>query len=225
MTVGPTVVRRPVRRLATTFGVSLCVLVASTHAVEAGTAPPVQPMAAQQRLADPLADAAAVAVSLIGSDIAAGGGLSAQYVAQRGLVARLVGERLWTPSSEFVAAWSAADTEHQLAIMAALSQVGVPYRKWASREGVGFDCSGLTMFAWARAGVALPHNSTRQIRAAEPRDRFSAQAGDLLRYPGHVMMWLGVGQAIVHAPRPRQFVEVVVLSDRAMRRSVFGDPT
>jgi len=219
--------KRPLRRLAAVIGVSLCCLAATTPAAHA--APPssraAQPSAKPVRLDDPLADAADVALSIITSDVAAGRGLSAQYIAQRAVVARLVGERLWTPPADFVTAWSAADVDHQTAIMAALSQVGVPYRKWASKEDQGFDCSGLTMFAWAQAGFDLPHNSTRQIRAAEPRDIFSAQAGDLLRYPGHVMMWLGVGQAIVHSPQPRQYVEVRVLTDRVMRRSAFGDPT
>ena len=219
--------KRPLRRLAAVIGVSLCCLTATTPAAHAApsSSKTAQPSAKPVRLDDPLADAADVALALITSDVTAGRGLSAQYIAQRAVVARLVGDRLWTSPSDFVTAWSAADVDHQTAIMAALSQVGVPYRKWASKEGEGFDCSGLTMFAWAQAGFDIPHNSTRQIRAAEPRDIFSAQAGDLLRYPGHVMMWLGVGQAIVHSPQPRQYVEVRVLTDRVMRRSAFGDPT
>ena len=191
----------------------------------AGVSVSSRPAAKPVRLDDPLADAADVALSIVLADTAAGRALSQQYIAQRSTVARLVGERLWTDPADFVAAWSAADVDHQIAVMAALSQVGVPYRKWASTEDEGFDCSGLTMYAWSQAGFDLPHNSTRQIRAAEPRDIFSAQAGDLLRYPGHVMMWLGVGQAIVHSPQPRQYVEVKVLTDKMMRRSAFGDPT
>lgn len=228
-TSDPSSPRRP-RRVAASVALRCLVVATSLVAVmpmaaSAAPAPVNQPAAKPVRLDDPLADAAAVALSLITADVAEGRGLSARYVSQRATVARLVGERLWTEADDFVTAWSAADVDHQVAIMAALSQVGVPYRKWASKEDEGFDCSGLTMYAWSRAGFDLPHNSTRQIRAAEPRDIFSAQAGDLLRYPGHVMMWLGVGTAIVHSPQPRQYVEVRVLSDRYMRRSAFGDPT
>jgi cell wall-associated NlpC family hydrolase len=93
------------------------------------------------------------------------------------------------------------------------------------KPGIGFDCSGLTSFAWSQAGFSIPRNSTQQIRAADPRTKDTAQAGDLLRYPGHVMMWLGVGQAVIHSPRPRQFVEVKILTPRSMKRSTFGDPT
>jgi hypothetical protein len=39
------------------------------------------------------------------------------------------------------------------------------------------------------------------------------------------MMWLGVGQAVIHSPQPRQFVEVRILATRSMNRSTFGDPT
>jgi len=63
------------------------------------------------------------------------------------------------------------------------------------------------------------------LLVAEPRTIFTAQAGDLMRYPGHVMMWLGVGQAIIHSPFAGRNVEVKVLSSRSMQRSKFGDPT
>jgi phosphoenolpyruvate-protein kinase (PTS system EI component) len=50
-------------------------------------------------------------------------------------------------------------SQDQAAIAAAESQLGVPYHYAMSSPGVGFDCSGLVMYAWGRAGVALPHNS------------------------------------------------------------------
>ncbi|MGO1056105.1 C40 family peptidase [Crossiella sp. CA198] len=39
---------------------------------------------------------------------------------------------------------------------AALTQLGVPYRWGASNPGRGFDCSGLTQWAYRQAGVAIP---------------------------------------------------------------------
>lgn len=150
---------------------------------------------------------------------------SAEYVTARQAVATEVGARLAIDPIRFVAAWSAADADHQVALMAALSQIGTPYKRRMSVPGVGFDCSGLTTYAWAQAGFALPRNSTAQIRAAEPRDIFSAQAGDLVRYPGHVMMWLGVDRAIVHSPQTGRRVEVVSLSERRFDASKLGDPS
>jgi len=150
---------------------------------------------------------------------------SPEYAAAREAVAVEIGLRLSIDPTRFVAAWSNADADHQVALMAALSQIGTPYKRRMSVPGVGFDCSGLTTYAWAQAGFALPRNSTAQIRAAEPRDIFTAQAGDLVRYPGHVMMWLGVDRAIVHAPQTGRRVEVASLSERRFVASRLGDPS
>lgn len=150
---------------------------------------------------------------------------SAEYATARAAVAAEVGARLAIDPDRFVAAWSDADADHQVALMAALSQIGTPYKRRMSVPGVGFDCSGLTTYAWAQAGFVLPRNSTAQIRAAEPRDIFSAQAGDLVRYPGHVMMWLGVDRAIVHSPQTGRRVEVASLSERRFVGSKLGDPS
>ena len=151
--------------------------------------------------------------------------LSATYIRLRRDVAELIADRLAINADELEAAWADSDINHQTALIAALTQVGVPYKRFAMKPGIGFDCSGLTSFAWSQAGFNIPHNSTRQIRAADPRTYDTAQAGDLLRYPGHVMMWLGVGQAVIHSPQPRQFVEVKILNTRSMKRSTFGDPS
>jgi cell wall-associated NlpC family hydrolase len=164
-------------------------------------------------------------LALLRIDVAGGGQLSSAYVAARSELAAKVGLRLWTPGEQFEQAWARADLEHQLAVLGALTQLGVPYKRNASLPGVGFDCSGLTTFAWSMAGFQLPRNSTAQIRAAEPRTFATAQAGDLVRYPGHVMMWLGVGQAIIHSPYPGRHVEIKFLGNRSMKRSKVGDPT
>ena len=60
----------------------------------------------------------------------------------------------------------AADLEHQEAVLAALTQLGVAVPVATSQPGVGFDCSGLTSFAWGRAGYGLTRQSGSQIRAA-----------------------------------------------------------
>ncbi|MFM8650642.1 MAG: C40 family peptidase, partial [Actinomycetota bacterium] len=111
------------------------------------------------------------------------------------------------------------------ALMAALAQIGAPYRRRSADPATGFDCSGLTAYAWVEAGYSLARNSTQQFRQGDPRNFFTAQAGDLIRYPGHVMMWLGVDNAVVHSPEPGKVVEVRLLSDRSLRRSGFFDPT
>ena len=177
---------------------------------------------------DPLAFAASEALEQLQIDLIRIGGsaeTSVTYVRLRRETAEIAAKRLALDPDELEDAWADSDLNHQTALLAALTQVGVPYKKFARKPGIGFDCSGLTSFAWGQAGFNIPHNSTRQIRAADPRTKDTAQAGDLLRYPGHVMMWLGVGQAVIHSPQPRQFVEVKILNTRTMKRSTFGDPT
>jgi cell wall-associated NlpC family hydrolase len=121
-------------------------------------------------------------------------------------------------------AWLAADKSHQIALLSALTQVGVPYHRNSSKPGVGFDCSGLTSFAWSQAGAAIAHQSGSQIKAAAPRNLLTAQAGDLVYYPGHVMLWLGVDTLIVHAVGHGRYVEIDTISARRVSRAKFGNP-
>lgn len=129
------------------------------------------------------------------------------------------------PQDEMVEAWASTPTGHQLAVLAAMTQIGVPYRTNSSQENVGFDCSGITTFAWARAGVQLTRQSSAQIREAAPLDRSSAKAGDLVQYPGHVMMYLGVGDAVIHSVMRGRTVELDTISERRSKSVRFGDPT
>ncbi len=96
----------------------------------------------------------------------------------------------------------AVSSRSSLAVQAALAQQGTPYRYATSTPGVGFDCSGLTAYAWGQAGVGLPHQSRAQF-AATPRVPISqAQPGDLLFFYSpisHVSIYLGNGIQ-VHAP-------------------------
>lgn len=87
------------------------------------------------------------------------------------------------------------------AVEAALSQVGKPYQ-WGAAGPDSYDCSGLTMWAWAQAGVSLPHNSAMQYSATKRVARSDWQPGDLLFFGSpihHVGMYIGNGQ-MVEAP-------------------------
>lgn len=98
----------------------------------------------------------------------------------------------------------------QTAVDAALSQVGKPYR-WAAAGPDAYDCSGLTMWAWAQAGVSLPHNSGMQQASITPVSQSDLQPGDLIFFGSpvhHVAMYIGNGQ-MVEAPYTGQFVRVV----------------
>jgi cell wall-associated NlpC family hydrolase len=75
--------------------------------------------------------------------------------------------------------------EAAAAVRYALAQLGKPYR-WAAAGPDAYDCSGLTMAAWATAGVALPHLAAGQTRygVPGPTDLSQAVAGDLVMIPG-----------------------------------------
>ena len=72
----------------------------------------------------------------------------------------------------------------------------------------GFDCSGLTSFAWANVGVRLPRTSTLQIEQAVPKDLSQLRPGDVLWRPGHIGKSLGTPDIMVNATQTGRPVEV-----------------
>ena len=97
-----------------------------------------------------------------------------------------------------------------VAIKAAISQLGIRYRWGAVSPGVAFDCSGLTQWAWAKAGVSIPRVSRSQYSALLRVPISQAQPGDLLFSQQsffHVGIYLGNGQ-MIHAPRTGDVVKI-----------------
>ncbi|GGV16235.1 NlpC/P60 family protein [Streptomyces spectabilis] len=96
-----------------------------------------------------------------------------------------------------------ASSRAAAAIAAARSAVGKPY-VWGANGPSGFDCSGLTQWSYAQAGVGLPRTSQAQRYAGTQVPLAQAQPGDLVTYrddASHVGMYVGNGQ-VVHAPYP-----------------------
>ena len=83
----------------------------------------------------------------------------------------------------------------------ALTQLGKPYVYGAASPHVGFDCSGLVMWAYGRVGVHLPHSTWSQIRIGRHVSRSHLRRGDLVftNGGGHVGIYLGHG-VMVNAP-------------------------
>ncbi len=106
-----------------------------------------------------------------------------------------------------------ASERAKVAVQTALDQLGDPYVYGASGPD-SFDCSGLTMYAWSAAGVALSHSSSVQSAQGTPVSISSLMPGDLVFYyspVSHVGMYIGNGQ-VVHAPHTGSYVEVVPLN-------------
>jgi cell wall-associated NlpC family hydrolase len=107
-----------------------------------------------------------------------------------------------------------------VAVAAAMSQRGVPYVWAGDTPGVGFDCSGLTMWAWGQAGVSLPHSAAEQYADTEHVPLSDIEPGDLLFYDeggtiGHVTMYIG-GDQMVQAPETGEDVEVTGIWSRGL---------
>jgi cell wall-associated NlpC family hydrolase len=111
----------------------------------------------------------------------------------------------------------------------AQKQQGKMYRYGGESPTTGFDCSGLTQFAFGQgAGVALPRTAADQYRAATKIPRAQAQKGDLVffntqgRRISHVGIYLGDGR-FVHAPRTGRAITTEALDGYWAKRLIgFG---
>jgi cell wall-associated NlpC family hydrolase len=109
----------------------------------------------------------------------------------------------------------ASSTQGDIAANWALSQLGRPYL-WGGAGPASYDCSGLTMMAWARAGVQLLHYTGYQWEEGPHVPLNELQRGDLLFYATntsdpstihHVAIYIGNGM-MVNAPYTGAFVRI-----------------
>jgi cell wall-associated NlpC family hydrolase len=92
----------------------------------------------------------------------------------------------------------------------AQAQLGKPYC-YAGTGPDCFDCSGLTLSAWAQVGVAMSHSDSAQYNSFPhvPMDQLAP--GDLVWKPGHIGIYVGGGVAI-HATKPGDVVRYISVS-------------
>ena len=95
----------------------------------------------------------------------------------------------------------AGSAQGDRALKFAESQIGVPYVWGGETPGVGFDCSGLVQWAWAKAGITVARTTYTQWPALHHVSLSALQPGDLLYYYNldgdhevdHVVMYAGSG--------------------------------
>ena len=106
--------------------------------------------------------------------------------------------------------------KHAAVVAFALAQLGKPYL-WAAAGPAAFDCSGLTMAAWASVGIPLDHYSGDQQNEGQPVAAATPAPGDLVLTPGsdspgpgiagHVGIYLG-DSLVISAIDPQYGVAV-----------------
>jgi cell wall-associated NlpC family hydrolase len=171
---------------------------------------------ARERLqAEEQANAAASVVDIIDGGSSNPSAIAAVNTANA--IAAGVSELGNTPLQE-VGTTTAGDT----AVATAESFLGDPYQ-WGGLSTSGMDCSGMTMLAWAAAGVPLTHSAYYQYRESAPVALTALEPGDLLFYyypndgttdpVSHVAMYVGQGpfgsQTLIEAPETGLNVEYV----------------
>ena len=135
----------------------------------------------------------------------------------------------------------------QIAVNAALSQLGVPYSYaggnlhgptlgvcepgtdgWNDCHIVGFDCSGLMLYAWGKAEVTVPHYTVAMWNDpgfVHITDTSQLQPGDMMMFegppPGHTGMYLGNGQ-LVDAPHSGSLVKIESVNDSWYAQNYIG---
>ena len=116
------------------------------------------------------------------------------------------------------------------AVRAALSKQGVPY-VWGAKGPNRFDCSGLTQWAWAQAGIRLGPDTYTQVGQGVPVAPGQVRAGDLIfpkyswdgRGPGHVQLAISATE-VVHAPQSGDVIRVAPMPSAYVARRPVPPP-
>ena len=131
--------------------------------------------------------------------------------------------KIQSDSKGYAASYKGDNTRGSLALKFALQQIGDIY-VWAAAGPTRWDCSGLTMRAFQKAGVSLPHSSRVQINYGKSVAYSNVKPGDLLFFGkpiSHVSIYMGGGK-MVQAPRPGKRVEVVPLTKMFGKKPFVG---
>jgi cell wall-associated NlpC family hydrolase len=167
-----------------TLAQEIAVQAAAQAAAAAKAASSAKTPAAAHAAASQAAQAAQVASTVSGGSAAADSANTAANAA-----AGSAGGVTFAPDGRSTAAGLAA-------VHGAMKYLGVPY-VWGGASSSGVDCSGLTLLAWAHAGVTMPHSAADQYAEFRHVSPTALEPGDLLFYDfdgtgiDHVVMYVG----------------------------------
>jgi cell wall-associated NlpC family hydrolase len=110
-------------------------------------------------------------------------------------------------------------------VRSAMAMMGTPYR-YGGATPSGFDCSGLVVYSYKKAGVSVPRTSGEQYHKAQPVPVNAARPGDLVffgtdRIVSHVGIYLGEDE-FIHAPEAGQNVKISSIRDDWYRAHFAG---
>jgi cell wall-associated NlpC family hydrolase len=131
--------------------------------------------------------------------------------------------KILSESKRYAASYKGDNTRGSIALKFALQQIGDIY-VWAAAGPTRWDCSGLTLRAFQKAGVSLPHHSGSQFKYGKQVAYSSLKPGDLLFFGkpiSHVSIYMGGGK-MVQAPRAGKKVEVVNLTKMFGKKPFVG---
>ena len=113
------------------------------------------------------------------------------------------------------------------AVFQAMAQLGVAYQRGGSSAGTGFDCSGLTSYAYKQADITIPRTAREQYAFTQRIAKAQLKPGDLLffkirsRKIDHVGIYVGDNR-FIHAPRVGQHIEFANLNSPYWQRHFAG---
>ncbi|MFM2047304.1 MAG: hypothetical protein RL383_1381 [Actinomycetota bacterium] len=172
----------------------------------------------RDKLAVDAADALSVIMRVSNTDDPA-------YLRLRRLVSDEIARRMGLDAAALHRRWSRAPRDHQIAGLAAITQIGVRYVEGKEDPYVQMDCSGLHWYAWRVAGLDMPRQAISQQDRHMRIDREDAVWGDIVGEGTHVHMYLGLGNAMIHAPFKGKRVKLKMMSEAQAVRSVWADPS
>lgn len=114
--------------------------------------------------------------------------------------------------SAWLAVVPAVNADSGGVVAAARSAIGRPYA-WGATGPAAYDCSGLVVWSFAQAGIAVPRTSQQQANAGQPVARADLEPGDIVIYypdASHVGIYVGAGDVVHASTYGRPVAEVPV---------------